>query len=373
MITKLADVEINEQMHFRANKDIVSRSFNGTFIYLLVWFALITPTQFYSSAPSICLAFTSIFIFLSLSRIALTLNFERLFKKQPRLWRQLFPPLVWGSALSWGVLCAMALVLPIFEPISLAVIISTAGFCGGGVAALVPDRSLTIGLIAGYLLPSIITLLFFNTQSVSILLLFIIFAVGMFIVTKIQYKEYWLGLSSYFIAKEQAEKLKMLNTMDALTGLKNRAFFDDYLTLSIKKAVRSQSALSLLLIDIDHFKKINDNYGHLVGDECLRQLSILLKKQVKRENDVVARYGGEEFAVILPDTSRQDTLNLAEQIRNSVTNMVFRHKTLELHITISIGISNSTPAFDESKDDFFEKADTALYQAKNAGRNQVIM
>lgn len=371
-MTKLAEIEIEKQIRFHANKDIVSRSFIGIYMYLLIWFALIIPNQFYLSAPYICLSATLLFSFFSVIRIVLIFYFESIYKRSPRLWEQLFSSLIWITALAWGVLCAIAMVMPVFSSISLVLLLSTAGLCGGGVASLVPSRSLTIGLIIGFLLPLIVTLIFFKSHEISILLVFIIFGLGLLFVTRVQYKEYWKGLNSIFLAKQQAEELKLLNTIDSLTGLKNRAFFDERFGLEIKKAARAQSSLTILLIDIDHFKIINDDYGHLAGDECLKQFSFMLKKQIKREVDVVARYGGEEFVVILHDTSKENAIKIAEKIRSEIELLVLNYKSQEIMVTVSIGISSSIPKIKESKEAFFEKADIALYQAKNGGRNQVV-
>jgi len=128
----------------------------------------------------------------------------------------------------------------------------------------------------------------------------------------------------------------------------------------------------LLFIDIDHFKKVNDDHGHLVGDECLRRISTLLKDQIRRETDTVARYGGEEFAVILPNNNREQALTMAEKIRQTAEEMDPVYGETRIFLTISLGVSSIVPEFNASEEAFIEQADNNLYKAKHNGRNQVV-
>lgn len=139
----------------------------------------------------------------------------------------------------------------------------------------------------------------------------------------------------------------------------------------LKTASRSQLSLSLLLLDIDHFQKVNDKYGHLVGDQCLRSLSILLKKQVKRETDIVAQYGGEEFGIILPDSDIDQATGIAEKIRISVENHNFQNGETNISFTNSVGVASNVPPLGFTIKQLIEQSDSALYRAKKNYRNQV--
>ncbi len=292
--------------------------------------------------------------------------------KNQAIWKFILYPLIWLPALGWGILCSISFVHPSFAPFSLVIIVSTAGLTGGGVAALVPSRPLTIGLISGFLLPSMLTnLLFTDAQNLSFSLLFGLYWIGMYSVTRNQYREYWLAQNYSFIIKKHASELEILNTLDGLTGLKNRKFFDDSLIKELKAASRSQLSVALLLLDIDYFKKINDRYGHLIGDECLRALSNLLMKRVKRETDIVARYGGEEFGIILVDIDIGQATDIAEEIRKSVENYIFQNGEMSISFTISIGVACNIPSAEGTPEQLIELADCALYRAKKNGRNQV--
>jgi diguanylate cyclase (GGDEF)-like protein len=165
---------------------------------------------------------------------------------------------------------------------------------------------------------------------------------------------------------EANARLETLATTDSLTEVKNRRAFRESLAQEIQRATRYHLPLSLLLLDVDHFKIYNDTYGHLAGDDVLRQVA-LLSVQAARKTDVVARYGGEEFALILPNTDREGSLALAERIREIIA--AFPWPLGE--VTVSIGIAtHSSEHTDENR--FIAEADGALYVAKNRGRNRVI-
>jgi diguanylate cyclase (GGDEF)-like protein len=160
---------------------------------------------------------------------------------------------------------------------------------------------------------------------------------------------------------------------DYLTGLKTRGYFEQQLELEIKRSERKKQHFALLMIDIDHFKQLNDHYGHHVGDQVLRDVAALLMRDM-REVDTVARYGGEEFVIILPETKGPGAMQVANRIRRSVEQAKFfagSPRVVE-HLTISIGIG----IFDtdaQFKRELIEAADSALYTAKSSGRNQVIL
>ena len=171
--------------------------------------------------------------------------------------------------------------------------------------------------------------------------------------------------------REDNRRLEALATTDPLTRLLNRRALLERLSIEVDRAHRYGSSLSLLLLDIDHFKAINDTAGHLVGDGVLRQLGELLAYSV-RTADVVARYGGEEFVVILPETSSDGGVIFAERLRDTVERHAFDVSSEEpLHLTASIGVATFPSPRVESTEDLFARADEALYRAKSGGRNQV--
>lgn len=172
--------------------------------------------------------------------------------------------------------------------------------------------------------------------------------------------------------KEKNKILENLANIDGLTGIYNHRYFQNSLDNEISRAMRNETEISLLLIDIDKFKKFNDNYGHQVGDFILKEFSKILKDNI-RKYDTVARYGGEEFTVILPDTSIDDAIAVAEKLRSAIDDFVFKDLQSNYHITASFGVATARPITDDnfSKNNLINEADTALYDAKEAGRNRV--
>jgi diguanylate cyclase (GGDEF)-like protein len=168
-------------------------------------------------------------------------------------------------------------------------------------------------------------------------------------------------------------ELQALAVLDELTGVANRRFFNAILTQEWGRAMRDVLPLSLVLIDIDHFKYYNDHYGHPGGDECLRRVAGALKPMAKRPGDCVARYGGEEFAVILPHTATQGALAVAEQARARVQELALPHAASPVsgQVTLSLGVVTAVPERRTTPAMLVAAADQALYEAKRSGRNQV--
>jgi len=173
-------------------------------------------------------------------------------------------------------------------------------------------------------------------------------------------------------------ELEKLSISDALTGLANRRCFDDVLNDEWERAMRSQQPLAVLMLDVDNFKRYNDRYGHLAGDQCLKHIATVLKDRVYRSTDLAARYGGEEFVVILENCVADDAVNIAQQIRIAVANLKITHDAaIEQVVTVSIGAAAMVPSYTEDltqekpSDTLLRMADNALYRAKVAGRNRV--
>ncbi len=168
------------------------------------------------------------------------------------------------------------------------------------------------------------------------------------------------------------ETVRSESLTDPLTSLANRKYFDDALAKTLAAAQSKREPLSLMLMDIDHFKKFNDSYGHLTGDQVLRLVAIAVKQNVKGQ-DISARYGGEEFAVVLPDTTLRAAITVADQIRRAVMNKELMKRSTGEHlgrVTMSIGVAALGQG--DSAQTLIERADVCLYAAKRAGRNRVI-
>lgn len=165
------------------------------------------------------------------------------------------------------------------------------------------------------------------------------------------------------------EELEVLSQTDGLTGLFNRSHWENCLKAEFKRWKRSQNPSSLVVLDIDHFKSVNDTYGHVVGDEVIRHISGLISSQV-RETDTPGRYGGEEFTIILADTPLKGAYVFAERLRKAVEASVVKYNDIEIKYTISLGIAEVEESI-QTSESWVEYADSALYQSKENGRNMV--
>lgn len=166
------------------------------------------------------------------------------------------------------------------------------------------------------------------------------------------------------------DEIYRLTTMDGLTQIYNRRYFDEQLDREMSRSRRYERVLSLVLLDIDHFKQVNDTYGHLAGDSVLKQLASTVRTKIRRE-DVFARYGGEEFAILLPEVSLGGTRQLAEKVRRLVEKQRFEFDKQPIPVTVSLGITTLEPQHREPGD-LIRSADERLYEAKTSGRNRVV-
>jgi diguanylate cyclase (GGDEF)-like protein len=166
--------------------------------------------------------------------------------------------------------------------------------------------------------------------------------------------------------------LQRLASVDSLTQVANRRCFDEHLTQEWQRLAREQLPLSLILCDVDYFKRFNDHYGHLAGDACLHRIAQMINQVIKRPADLVARYGGEEFVVILPNTDAAGAVFVAEQIQVAIAQLKLPHSQSAVNscVTLSLGVTSLIPTADRSPHALIAAADAALYTAKSQGRNR---
>ncbi|MEM0909937.1 MAG: GGDEF domain-containing protein [Pseudomonadota bacterium] len=163
------------------------------------------------------------------------------------------------------------------------------------------------------------------------------------------------------------DKLEVISRVDGLTGLYNRRYWQERFELEYKLIFRTNKALSVIILDIDHFKKVNDTYGHQAGDSVIKEVAKIITKST-RETDIAGRYGGEEFVAILPDTSSDNAKIVADRIRTTTEAACILHDGLEIKVTVSIGIAQFSVDYLTAMQ-WLEAADSALYKAKQSGRN----
>ncbi|WP_284087385.1 GGDEF domain-containing protein [Acinetobacter nosocomialis] len=171
---------------------------------------------------------------------------------------------------------------------------------------------------------------------------------------------------------QQAQQLSLLSQQDALTGLANRRYLDETLDNEWRRALRHETPLTIMMVDIDFFKPYNDTLGHLKGDQCLKDIATAISSIAARSGDLVARYGGEEFLLLFPMTNTQQAQIQVERLMNAIKKIAIVHpcSSVSPYVTISVGVATTIPRLNDSISAFVSRADHALYQAKTNGRNQ---
>ena len=255
-------------------------------------------------------------------------------------------------------------------------VLSRIQFKWGVISAIIMVLSLNAGLIvfgpaSNKLAIVIITNYVFIGSAVSALM-------GTFLIERSLRQNY---LQSRMISLENRDleesnlKLQYLSAIDGLTQIANRRSLDRSLTIEWQRALRKREPIGFIMADIDHFKVFNDTYGHQAGDECLRVVATSLKDYARRPGDLVARYGGEEFALVLTDSSAEQSGIIAEQMRDKIMNVVIKYKKNDpTHVTASFGVASMVPGSGQtSPEALILAADQAMYQAKRSGRNRVVI
>jgi diguanylate cyclase (GGDEF)-like protein len=169
-------------------------------------------------------------------------------------------------------------------------------------------------------------------------------------------------------------QLEMLSRQDGLTGLANRRYLDAFLSTEMRRATRTEESISLIMVDVDFFKKYNDEYGHQVGDDCLKRIAGSLQSSCRRPADLAARYGGEEFTLVLPDTGADGARQVAATLAAAVGALAIAHAQSSVGplVTLSQGIATLVPTAESTPEELIQRADEALYRAKEKGRNQAV-
>ena len=181
-------------------------------------------------------------------------------------------------------------------------------------------------------------------------------------------------VKTHLMLKAQSDLLRSWAYLDGLTGVHNRRFFDERIVAEMGRASRNQTALSVVMIDVDFFKRYNDHYGHQTGDDCLRRVATTLKAHLLRSGDHVARYGGEEFVCLLPDTGFAGAMQLATAIRKKIMALQIAHaeSSVAPYVTVSLGVGSKPENVQADARALINLADMQLYKAKETGRHRIV-
>lgn len=354
----------------RVIADLKKRSTIGIVFYIILAFIVLYSGDYYQRHQKFSLLFFTAVNAICLIRLSHVSLFSKLEEINERLNNIIFFASVILTALIWGLGFAVFMVQDAEYSSKILMAICTAGLCSGGIVAFIPNRSLSIAFNVLITMPAFFLMIYYGT-NIPLAIMILLYMLYMFLMTIRGNGEYWDALENELKLQEKSKELKELSRTDVLTGLFNRRYLDELMEVEWKRASREDSVISVVIGDIDHFKDVNDTYGHLAGDECLKEIARVLKNTFQRETDILARYGGEEFFVVLPGTDSETAFIMAETARQEIKSNRVHYAGQQISMTISFGVATMIPQFRQDKDEIISKADCALYKAKNEGRNRV--
>ena len=361
----------HDQLQAQALHDLSNRSKSGIFMYVVVWLAITITFEIHESHPIFFQLNTAIFAFLAFLRISHLMAMRNKRTTLIPFLSQWFNVNILMCSLHWGLLVAWIFYEPSLSPVEMTFMIITPAFALGGACTLSISSEIRI-LYPTLMFAPLIGVFVYEGDIQHLLLagLCTFALLYIFASSRASHKDYWEAITNYMVAEERAELMEKLSITDPLTQINNRMYFDSEYSLEWRRSLRLHAPLSVLMIDIDFFKKINDEYGHVFGDDCLKIIAKTIKEQAKRPTDCVARYGGEEFVALLPNTDESGCQTIGNRICAAIEAIQIEFEGQPVKLTVSIGGATSTPLVNEDKNLLIRRADSALYEAKNGGRNR---
>jgi diguanylate cyclase (GGDEF)-like protein len=354
--------------------DTAARATVGTYTYPGLWLAVILSTDAGSTWPWMAWGNAVGLTLLALLRTAYTLRLPKLLRLYPQQAEWGFNAQYLVNAFYWSCLVANCIIVAPLQPMTWLLLLGTGCMMAAANTMLGFNPALRLPYLIAILAPLMITeglhplplhLVLIGLQS--------IFAAYLARTSMLVHQDYWDGRHARRLAEQQAQELELASLTDGLTQIPNRMHFDRQLRHEWSRHGRSGGPLSLLLIDLDHFKNINDSFGHPFGDTCLKAAAKALQEGCGRCGDFVARYGGEEFVVLLPHTDATGAQTIAQHMLHQLRQLALDSDGLEVRVTCSIGVASTIPCHSERATELVRRADEALYAAKHQGRNRVVL
>jgi len=354
--------------------DLAKRGDRGIFVHLPLWLMIALWSDLWAQQPLFCLVNALIFGANAAARLLLRRPFRSLVDRNFRFAFRLYMVLLLANCVQWGVLTGAAIYFPALRSAEMPLLFASVGVGCGGAMGLAISPFVRLWYPACVLGPIALALLNDPTALHTLLaLMSVVLVAYLYRASQVVHDDYWSAASARFELEERARQLELLSVTDTLTQVHNRLYFEHRLVAEWSRAAREGTPLSVLIIDLDHFKSINDTHGHPFGDRCLTAAAQALRGALHRSGDVLARYGGEEFAALLPGTDAQAAHSVAERLRQSVAAIALTHEGKAVTLACSIGASTLVPAPMSSPSTAVSRADKALYQAKQQGRNRVVV
>jgi diguanylate cyclase (GGDEF)-like protein len=354
--------------------DLHHRAEGGIPVHLAAWLLVVGSSGLYHEHLPLASAIGALFLLIALARLVLRRRFQALVRRRYRLANRVFLTLLLSNGAIWGLLAGISLHWPVLMPAHELIRLVTFATCAGGTIGLALVPVIRIGMPALMMGPLIIAMLVrLTADSIFLALMTLVFLAYIGKASRTIKGDYWSAIAASRLLAERALELERLSITDALTQVHNRLYFDRRIAEEWARAQRDGETLTVLMIDLDRFKEINDAHGHPVGDRCLREVAAAVRGLLYRPGDVLARYGGEEFAVLLTRTSSEAGAIVAERLRLCVQAVVVESPRCALDLSCSIGCATAEPAVGHDWPSLIAAADAAMYAAKARGRNRVVV
>lgn len=361
----------NDALTSIAHADLTNRARGGIVIYLLAWLTIMLSNQVHLSNPEFFYFNTAVLVLVLLSRLAHYYVFLRKFEIPAAMAYDWLVYTILFGALHWGLMSCWTLLNSEYAALDTYIIVTAAVLGLAGATALSISRRIRLLFPILIMLPSITVLCTRGgTEDLIFASMAVLSLIYVHVTSKTASQDYWQAIKNRALAEQRALDMERLSVTDQLTQLKNRSYFDQRFGEEWKRGDRQNQPLSLLMLDLDGFKRINDTHGHVFGDECLRRVARTLDSEIHRETDIVARYGGEEFVLLMPDTEAQQAASVADKLRQAIAAIDIEHDGELVRLTCSIGGATVLPHHGSDRHNLLKRADHALYTAKANGRNR---
>lgn len=368
-----ADEPLDDALRDQALLDTAARVSGGLYIYFVLWLVITLMSGLAQREPLLVAVNALVLGALGVWRAFIGRRLPGLLAQQRSAQaRRLVVGPILINGLYWGLLSAASVYFPALEPIRWAMLVAAVGMCSAGTMSMAINPVLKTWYPAALIIPvSIATLLNFTRGNVLLSGLTVVYAIYAMHASRIVQTDYWQALRARRLLEDRARELERISLTDTLTQVPNRLSFDRQYQLEWARACRENQPLSVMVLDLDFFKNINDSFGHPCGDLVLKRAAAALRAALHRATDSVARYGGEEFAVLLPNTDQDGARAVAERLLDGVRRLLVLHEGQSVRVTCSIGVACCRPSSALDAADLIRRADQALYAAKQHGRDQM--
>ena len=355
----------------RVMNDLKKRSSIGIIFYLITACIILFADNYYVRHPESSNQFLFLIAGICMFRLLHLPLSKWAQPKFEKINNNIFILSVVLTALIWGVELTEFMIQKGEPNAQLLMVMCTIGLCAGGGVSFIPELRLSIAFSFFMLVPAMMTMVVYHINMPLVIAIGLFFSYLCFMAHRGN-REYWDALENEYLLEEKSKEFEKMSRIDDLTKLYNRRHFDETFSFEWNRSVRDQTPISIIICDIDNFKQINDQYGHLAGDKYLKATAMMLKRAFKRQTDITARYGGDEFIVLMANTSLEIVNRLAETVRLKAQALDLEYEGQIIQAGMSFGVATCVPGQNDKSQSLILKADKALYQSKANGRTQVI-